>query len=276
MAILALMAVMPLSVVLGASAQENMAMVRVVHASPDAPAVDVWVDGTQVLQGVEFTQGSEYLSVPAGAHQIVVTPAGGDASQAVIDATVTVEGGMNYTIAAVGTLDSMEPTVIVDDSSEPAQGMAHVRVLHTAPDAPAVDIAAANGPVLFENLAFMEVSDYAPVDAGAYDLQVRPTGTEDSALDISGLPVEAGVIYSVFAMGQVGDGTLQAVVFTDMAMQATGTGGGTPGMPATGSGGGALDTGSAGISWLALGVVSALAMLIAGGSAALATRRVRP
>jgi hypothetical protein len=43
----AISAVLVLSLALATSAlaQDSMARVRVVHASPDAPAVDVWVNG---------------------------------------------------------------------------------------------------------------------------------------------------------------------------------------------------------------------------------------
>ena len=40
--------------------------VRVVHASPDAPSVDVLVDDAQVLSSVPYLGSSSYLEVPAG------------------------------------------------------------------------------------------------------------------------------------------------------------------------------------------------------------------
>ena len=101
----------------------------------DAPAIDVWVDGTKVLDGIEFTQGAECLAAPDCDYNIVVTPAGGDVSQAVIDPNVTVEGGMNYTVAAVSTLDSIEPQVVDDDASMPAEGTARVRTMTSEIDA---------------------------------------------------------------------------------------------------------------------------------------------
>ena len=55
-----------------ASAAE-MAKVRVVHASPDAPAVDVYVDGAKALSNVTFFTASDYLSLPAGEHRFQVT-----------------------------------------------------------------------------------------------------------------------------------------------------------------------------------------------------------
>src|SRR5688572_6818439 len=90
-----------LALVPAASAQGN-ALVRVVHASPDAPAVDVYVDGAKALTNVPFFTASDYLPLPAGEHRFQVTLTGNAADQAVIDAKATVEAGKAYTVAATG------------------------------------------------------------------------------------------------------------------------------------------------------------------------------
>src|SRR5690242_6965489 len=61
-----LLLLLSLALVPAAFAQSATAKVRVVHASPDAPAVDVWVDGSKVLSGVTFFTASDYLDLPAG------------------------------------------------------------------------------------------------------------------------------------------------------------------------------------------------------------------
>jgi hypothetical protein len=101
--------------------------------------------------------------------------------------------------------------------------MARVRVVHASPDAPAVDVAVAGGDVLIENLAFSEASDYLEVPAGSYDLEVRPTGTTDVALDLPGVALEAGMVYSVYAIGHVSDSTLSVlpIVATTTGAMAT-------------------------------------------------------
>src|SRR3954452_20792486 len=48
------------------TAPEGEARVRVVHASPDAPNVDVLVDDAKVLSDVPYLAASGYLAVPAG------------------------------------------------------------------------------------------------------------------------------------------------------------------------------------------------------------------
>lgn len=188
------------------------ACIDVVHASPDAPAVDIYLDGAVALENLAFGSFSGWVAVPAGDHQVQVVPTGEDVSTAVIDATVTLEAGAAYHVAATGPVASIAPQVYQVDLSDMAEGEARVRVIHTSPDAPAVDIAVKGGDVLISNLAFPSASDFLVVPAGTYDLEVRPTGTMDVALDLSGVALEAGMVYDVFATGTLADGTLGVLV----------------------------------------------------------------
>jgi hypothetical protein len=124
-----------------ALAQESgEAQVRVAHLSPDAPNVDVYVNGEPALTDVPYTTVSSYLSLPAGTQEVTVY-ATGDTSTPVIDAPVKLAAGA-YTIAAVGlvTDDSITAQVYQDDLSAPSAGNAKVRVVHASPDAGAVDV----------------------------------------------------------------------------------------------------------------------------------------
>jgi hypothetical protein len=122
----------------------------------------------------------------------------------VIDATLDLAADTDYTVVAVGLLADIEPLVLVDNNSAPAAGKAHVRFVHASPDAPAVDIAVTGGPVLFSNVPFKGVGDYLPVDAGTYNLEARVAGTETVALSVPNVALEAGKVYTIFAMGLVG------------------------------------------------------------------------
>lgn len=213
-------AALALLLIPAAFAQTGSAKVRVVHASPDAPAVDVYVDGNQVLTNVPFFTASDYLDVPAGEHRFQVTPTGQPADAAVIDATATVEAGNAYTVAAVGEVANIRPAILNDNLAAPAAGKAHVRVVHASPDTPAVDVKVQGGPTLISNLAFPNASDYLPVDAGTYNLIVTPAGSDTVALDLSGTALQAGNIYDVFAVGLSGDNSLRVEITTPPAQAA--------------------------------------------------------
>ena len=233
-------------------------MVRVAHFSPDAPAVDVYVNDDRVLSGVEYKTVSKYLELPAGSYDLAVRPAGAAASSdPVIEATAEVEAGNAYTVAAVGALADIAAEIFADDLSAPGSGKAKVRVIHAAPEVPAVDVAVKGGPTLFEGAEFPSATDYAEVDAATYPVQVKAAGSDDVLLEAS-LPVKAGTIYSVAAVGGAGkDVELLPIV------DATGTGQAPHGGIATGAGGTAPGTAIPGVSL----VLAGAAVLAVAGSA---------
>jgi hypothetical protein len=265
--VLALCAASLLALPAAAGAQGSPAMVRVAHFSPDAPAVDVYVDGNKVLSGVKYPAVSKYLEVPAGSHDLAVRPAGAAASSdPVIKATAQVKAGAAYTVAAVGALADIEGKIFPDDLGAPASGKAKVRVIHAAPEVPAVDVAVKGGPTLFEGAKFPSATDYAEVDPATYPIQVKAAGKDDVLLEAS-LPVKAGTIYTVAAIGGAGkDVRLLPIV------DATGMGQMPSGGVATGAGGTApAGTSVPGISL----VLTGMAVLLAAGIAASVALRRR-
>jgi hypothetical protein len=181
---------------------DDMAMVMVVHASPDAPGVDLLVDNAKVnTTALTFPGNTGYLDVRSGNRNVKVNAAG--SSTTVIDANLDLEKNMNYTVFAANTLSGIEPVVLMDNLAAPASGKAHVRFVHLSPDAPAVDVAVTNGPVLFSNRAFKSATDFTPVDAAAYNLEVRVAGTDNVVLTVPNVQLANGKIYTIFARGFV-------------------------------------------------------------------------
>lgn len=193
------------------TAAADEAFVRVVHASPDAPNVDVWVDGETVLTDVPFAAVSDYLALPAGTYNVQVSATG--STDAVIDADLTLEAGMSYTVAATGLLADITATVLTDDRM-PADGQAKLRVFHASPGAPAsVDLAVTDGPTLVEALAYGEATDYLSVDAGTYPLEIRAAGEAEAALALEAT-LAAGQNYTAIAMDG-GDAGVQVIIATE-------------------------------------------------------------
>lgn len=236
------------------------AMVRVLHASPDAPAVDIYVDGAKVgapLAGLEFGDLSTYVALPAGSYDIKVCAAA-DATICPIDlADIAVEAGKHYTIAATNVLASIEAQLIVDAPS-PAEETTQVRVVHFSADTPAVDVLTQDGAAtVVDALAYPNATGYLDLPAGSYDLKVCADADNTLCpLDPGALDLAAGRSYSVFAIGSLTaePATLTAVVGIDAIVSPA-----TDTVPATSP------------AWAALLVAAGLASLL--GAARLATKR---
>lgn len=216
----------------GQAVAADSANVRVLHASPDAPAVDIYLDDTVVegLTNVPFGTISDYLPVPAGDHNVKVF-ATGTTSDPVIDADVAVSAGASYTIAATGALTSITAQVLEDEPSASCDN-AQVRVVHFSADAPAVDVAtagAAPADAVVKDLEYPNATGYLALPADTYDLEVRLAGSTTVALPLPDVTIEDCRAYSVFAVGSaadpaVGGNALQAVVAVDATAAANAAG----------------------------------------------------
>lgn len=212
----------------------SKAMVRVMHASPDAPAVDVYVNGDVVLTGVPFKAISDYLMLDAGSYDLGIKAAGAAAADPyVLEAKdVTVDAGKAYTVAATGLLANIAFTILVDNPKAES-GTAKLRVVHFSPDTPAVDVGlkgTAPADALIKGLEFPKASTYLAVPGDTYDVEVRPAGTDTVALDLSGTTLANGKNYSVFAVGLLaGEPALGVVVAIDGTLPDTATLGATEG-----------------------------------------------
>ncbi len=175
------------------------AQLMVVHASPDAPAVDLLVNDMTAGTNLAFPANTGYMNVLATMKNIKVNVAGTGTN--VINADLGFTKGMHYSLFAVDAVASLSALLLEDDMTAPAMGTAHVRFVHLSPDAPAVDITLTDGTVVFGNVAFKEFAGFAPVSAGMIDLQVRLAGTDTVVLDLPGIDFMDGMIYTVFAKG---------------------------------------------------------------------------
>ena len=184
------------------------AWVRVLHGSPDAPAVDVKANGANILTNVPFGVISDYLPVDGGTYNIKVCATGTDTC--VIDANLTFTAGKKYTVAATDLVASIDAQVIEDTATANAQ-QAQVRVVHFSADTPAVDVLTQDGSAtVVDNLAYPNATGYLALAAGTYDLKVCANADNSVCpLDPGPLALSAGTAYSVFAIG-----SLQATIAT--------------------------------------------------------------
>ena len=236
-----------------AAAQSGTARVRLIHAAPDTPPMDVLLDGQVVQQNVAYATIGDYLDVPAGSHTVAAAPAGQGADAAVISQQISVDAGASYTVAVVG-LENISAKQFTDDLAAPAAGQARVRVLHFSPDAPGADVEVIDGPTLAQNIAFGAASPYLDVAAGSYNLRLVANGNNTVIVQLPNTSFEAGQIYDVAAVGRLADLRVISASTAPVAAAAEQTAQAPPAaMPAAG----AEDHGAA---LLALG----LALLFAG------------
>ncbi|WP_245602221.1 DUF4397 domain-containing protein [Peribacillus kribbensis] len=193
--------------------REQPARVRIIHASPDASAVDIYINGVRALRDVSYKQASSYLPLPEGRYQIDIYPAGTMVST-LISRKVTVEGGKFYTLAAIGPASHLRLMPILDNPFVP-HGETKIRFAHFSPDAPAVDIAVKNGEVIFPNVSFRRITDYIQLTPMTVDLEVRAAGTNTVVLSLPNVRLNPNTAYTAIAIGLAeGKPGLEAIILS--------------------------------------------------------------
>jgi hypothetical protein len=179
------------------------ARVRVLHASPDAPNVDVFVDDAPSgIADLAFTFGTPYISFIPDTYNFKVSPVGTTTADAVIDVDLDLAADTNYSAVAYGAVANIAALPLVDDAVGIPAGNTRIQVAHVADGVGQVDIwnmdATPPAP-LIENLDYEAVQtlDYT---AGAITLglDTDDDGTPNFTFDVPDLGADAQV--NVFAV----------------------------------------------------------------------------
>lgn len=192
---------MVLPFAINAETNSEGAQVRILHASPDAPAVDVYINSDKIISGMKFKELSEYLPIDEGSYDIKIFAAGNKPkkSDPVLEENLTFTAGEASTLAVSGMVKDLELNVFSDDLST-NEDEAKLRVLHLSPDAPKVDVYSLDTPVV-TGLGFPKVTDYQTLPAGEYSLDIRPAGQDKAIFNVPNVELKKGENYTAIAVG---------------------------------------------------------------------------
>jgi Domain of unknown function (DUF4397) len=188
------------------------AWVRVLHGSPDAPKVDVYVGAdlgsaakVDALSGLSFGEISDYVEVDAGTYGVKVCATADPMVCPIEVAALALAADTKYTVAASDLLASIDANVFVDAPDTSESEDTQVRVVHLSADTPSVDVLTQAGDSIgVDGLTYPNATGYAKFPAADYDLKVCATADHAVCpIDPGALTLEAGKAYSVFAIGSL-------------------------------------------------------------------------
>ena len=203
---------------------EDMAYIRVIHASPDVGVVDVFLDGNKLLSSFQFGVVTPYVAVPAGGHKIQIALIGTGVNAAVITQNITVSAGTPYTVAALGTKASgFSLSVFTDNNIVASTKDAKVRIYHLSPNAS--DVSISNGAsTIASGLTYQTASNYVDIASGSYTFDAAIPASQALSLNTN---IKPWTVTSVFAIGVVKGSPAIQLISTQVP--------GIPGVPGTGS-----------------------------------------
>lgn len=177
----------------------NISYVRVLNASPDAPAVDIYINGGLIFKNIKFKDFTEYVQLSMGQYKMEVYPVG-QMDKPVLAQNIQVPQKQVITIAATGNFEDLQLIPYIEGNADGlAMNQSRVRLIHLSPDAPEVDVLI-NGQIVFNNIGFMDATDYIKVVSGTYNIVVNLAGTNDTVLTFSP-QLNSQKVYTIYVVG---------------------------------------------------------------------------
>ena len=147
---------------------------RFLHASPDAPRVDVYADKRLLARNVMYSEMTRYFRLLPGSYMINVFVAG-KTDKIVTQVRVSIGFGQYLTIAAINKVSNISTLIIPEPImiTNPKRG--YLRFVHLSPNAPNVDFKLANGKTIFTDVTYKQITSYAPFTPRRVEIIVTPT-----------------------------------------------------------------------------------------------------
>jgi hypothetical protein len=205
----------------------NQAQIRVVHAIPDGPALDIDVNTTKVFTNIAFTgvqpTPPAYTKVASGNVTIQAFDTGTTTNPifGTNGVTANLSGSSQYTIVLAGFLNGSgnnAPAVLqkTDNNTAPTSGNVEFRIIHAAPSSPGTvdvyivppgtDITQVNPPTI-QGLVFQQASSpYTSVAAGTYSVIVTASGSKNAFINQDFPLPQAGMIRTLVLVDNTNGG----------------------------------------------------------------------
>lgn len=179
-----------------------MSNIRILHASPDAPAVDVLANDISLAQNLSYRDFTEYLQVAPGTYNFQVYPAG-NRTNPIVTTDVNILPETIATVAVVGRLSDLALQLIPEPKEALPPGQLALRFAHLSPFTTNVDVII-DGARLFSNVGYREVTDYLAVNPGTYTLLLHPASSDEVILTVPNQQLSAGKFFTAYLVGLVG------------------------------------------------------------------------
>lgn len=195
--------------------REVPAYLRLLHASPNSPAVDVYANGALIARNFRFKNFTEYMPLSPGNYRIRVYPAG-TSSNILLDTTINIGSGQILTTAVIGLLPKISLKVILDPKLPMIRNKVMLRFVNLSPNVLKTDLAFQGGRVIFSGVNYPDATNYTMLNPGVYNFELRLPNTNKRILLVPNVRLTRNRFYTMYAVGLLDKTpTLQMLIALD-------------------------------------------------------------
>ena len=173
--------------------------IRILHAVPNAPNIDVYANGSLISSDLSFSSISNYLNLSPGTYELQVYRSG-FYDTPLATQSVQLAPSANYTISVV-TLGGLFLFKLRDASIATSTEYTYLRFMNLSQSAPLLNLDLPNGNELFTAVEYLETTGYYTTSPGIYNFRVENTGGTALNKNIKNLTLEGGKLYTIYILG---------------------------------------------------------------------------
>jgi len=177
------------------------------HVSPGTDALDVYVNGVLLAQGIRYSQTQDYLQTDDGTAIVEVKLAG--KVKNIYETTASFTKGEKYTIFVTGLPSVLETLVTTDSVQRADVGYLKIRLVQASQSAGRLDVyitgshrSLDNEDPDLRNINYGQVTDYRQYEEGNNEFRLRATGpgSKSDFIDTGLIYLDERRIYSVVVL----------------------------------------------------------------------------
>lgn len=151
----------------------EQAYVRVVHAAPDTPTIDVFIELLGIAFDLEFSRFTDPSGITAGDYELRVVPSGSPANTpALVTSPFSIQGGQTLVVLVTGTPDALAVSIFNESNRALSSQESRINVVHAVPRG-ADFILQRDGINLTSNLSFGQSSPELILTSGQTSLRFQ-------------------------------------------------------------------------------------------------------
>ena len=185
-----------------ASLPNLTSQIRILHAAAGAPNIDIYANGKMIVDNLSFSDITNYITVEPDNYKIEVYESG--KKDTPISSEDIVLLPQTYSTSSM-VLDesSLVTFTLIDGKVTKNTKAANLRFINLSTDSNLISLKLPNGKTLFNDVEYLETTNYYELSAGNYDfiLSIQESSNYSTNKIINNLSLASNKFYTLYIIG---------------------------------------------------------------------------
>lgn len=175
--------------------------IRFFNAAPTSN-IDIYLNDKIISKSLVFSKITKYKIFPAGEYELKIYDSN-NSSKLLFSEDVVFLPQSTLTLSAIILESSLSIFTLTDGLTLPNIQNGYLRFINFSPDSPLLTLSLSNENILFNDVQYIESTNYTKLTKGTYDFLLSLTESPEGFKKyISNIKINKGFFYTIYIIGQ--------------------------------------------------------------------------